>query len=74
MSEGKVTFAWRTVVGPALERVTSVKLDNGVLMVDADSAQWSTEITRSSSVILARLQDFLGKGVITRIVVRNPRA
>ena len=74
LSDGKVTFAWRTAVGPALERVTSVKLEGGVLMVDTDSAQWSKEITRSSGVILARLQEFLGKDAITRIVVRNPRA
>jgi predicted nucleic acid-binding Zn ribbon protein len=73
MSDAKVTFAWRTTVGPALERVTSVKLEDHVLMVDTDSAQWSKEITRSSGVILGRLQGFLGKDVITRIVVRSPR-
>lgn len=75
LSDGKVTFAWRTAVGQALERATSVKLEDSVLLVDTDSAQWSKEVTRSSGIILSRLQEFLGKDVVTRIVVRtSPRA
>ena len=70
LSDGKVTFAWNVAVGPALERVTAVKLERGVLLVEAASAQWSREIQRSNGVILARLQALLGTGAVRSISVR----
>jgi len=71
LSDGKVGFAWRAVVGPALGRATEVKLERGVLIVETTSLVWAREIRRSSSMILPRLQAFLGKDTITSIVVRN---
>ena len=70
LSDGKVAFAWRAVVGPALERATAVKLEGHVLIVETSSAQWSREVRRSSSMILARLQSFLGKDTVTSISIR----
>ena len=73
LSDGKVTFAWGAAVGPALERVTAVKLERGVLFVETASAQWSHEILRSSPTILNRLRGFLGPDVVDRIETRtNP--
>jgi predicted nucleic acid-binding Zn ribbon protein len=71
LSDGKVTFAWNAAVGPALERVTHVKLEHGILFVDTQSAQWAREIRRSSGVILPRLQSLLGKETVTSISVRT---
>ena len=71
LSDGKVAFAWRAAVGPALDRATDVKLEGGVLIVETSSAQWGREIARSSSLILSRLQEFLGREVVTRIDVRS---
>ena len=71
LSDGRVGFAWRTAVGPALERVTSVKLAQRVLIVETASPQWSREIMRSSGIILARLQAFLGASAIDKIEVRR---
>ncbi len=71
LSDGKVTFAWRAAVGPALERVTAVKLERGVLVVETSGAQWSREIRRSSGMILTRLKTLLGDGTVTRIEVRT---
>jgi hypothetical protein len=70
LSDGKVSFAWRTAVGPALARATAVKLDGGVLYVDASSAQWSREVQRSSRVIMGRLSPLLGAHAIQRFEVR----
>jgi hypothetical protein len=70
LSDGKVSFAWRTAVGAALERVTAVKLENRVLLVETQGPQWSREIMRSSPVILARLLALLGPDV-ERIEVRR---
>ena len=73
LSDGKVTFAWNAAVGPALERVTTVKLERTVLIVDAASAQWSRELERLRDVILARLQSLLGKDAVSSIVIRAGR-
>jgi len=71
LSDGKVNFAWRAAVGPALERVTAVKLEHRVLIVETASPQWSREIMRSSAMILQRLQAFLGAGAVEAIEVRR---
>jgi Dna[CI] antecedent, DciA len=71
LSPGKVGFAWRAAVGSSLERVTSVRLDGRVLVVEAASQQWAREITRSSSMILQRLKLLLGRETVDRIVVRD---
>jgi len=70
LSDGKVTFAWKAAVGPALQRATNVKLEDRTLIVETTSLQWRREIGRSSAVIVERLQQFLGKDAVTRIVVR----
>jgi len=71
LSDGKVTFAWNAAVGPALERVTNVKLERGVLLVQTASPDWAREIHRSSGVILTRLKSLLGDGTVTRIEIRT---
>jgi predicted nucleic acid-binding Zn ribbon protein len=71
LSPGKVSFAWRAAVGPALEREKSVRLESGTLFVDAMSKQWAREVRRSSSVILNRLQTLLGDGTVKSISVRE---
>ena len=70
LTDGKVTFAWKAAVGPAIERVTHVKLEHRVLRVETASAQWSKEVMRSSPVILKRLHSLLGD-VVGRIEVRR---
>lgn len=71
LSPGKVTFAWRTAVGPAVDRVTAVRLEQPVLLVDVTGPQWSREIHRSSPIILRRLEALLGPGIVERLEVRT---
>jgi predicted nucleic acid-binding Zn ribbon protein len=71
LSMGKVEFAWKAAVGPAIGRATSVRLENAVLLVDAASAQWAREVSRSARVIVARLQTLLGAAHVREIVVRH---
>ena len=71
LSNGKVGFAWRAAVGPAVDRATRVRLDARILLVEASTAQWSREVKRSSPLILKRLQDFLGADAVERIEVRR---
>ena len=71
LSDGKVTFAWKAVVGPALERATAVKLEGGTLIVETTGPQWTREVKRSSGVILARVKTLLGDSTVHRIEVRT---
>jgi len=71
LSAGKVTFAWNAAVGPAVQRATSVHLENGVLLVDVASPQWAREVLRSTPIILRRLQPLLGEGTVVSITVRT---
>jgi predicted nucleic acid-binding Zn ribbon protein len=72
LSSGKVDFAWKAAVGRSLERVSAVMLEGRVLLVDVPDRNWAREITRSSHVILARLQTLLGPDAVTEIRVRKP--
>lgn len=66
----KVAFAWRTAVGPAVDRATSVELRGTTLAVVVKSEQWRHEIGRSLALIRSRLNVVLGDGVVTRIDVQ----
>ena len=65
----KVAFSWRTAVGPAVDKVTSVELHDGVLYVRAKDAAWQREVERSAALIRSRLDGLLGDRVVRRIVV-----
>jgi hypothetical protein len=71
LSPGKVEFAWKAAVGGALERATRVKLEDGVLLVEAASSQWGREVMRSSPLILRRLQSLLGQETVRAVQLRN---
>jgi hypothetical protein len=71
ISIGKVDFAWKAAVGTAVERVTSVRLENRVLIVEVPDLNWAREIARSTPVILARLQTLLGGDSVSEIQIRK---
>jgi predicted nucleic acid-binding Zn ribbon protein len=71
LSPGKVDFAWRTAVGAAMARVSFVRLEDGVLLVEASTEQWAAAIARTSSIILKRLHNTLGPEVIREIRLRR---
>ena len=69
LTDQKVAFAWRSSVGPAIDRETAVTLRNGVLHVTAREAAWGREVERSQGLIRARLDALLGAGVVRAITV-----
>ena len=66
----KVEFAWRTVAGDGLARVTHVELRDGVLWVGADDPRWLAEVRRARTTLLPRLAVLLGDGVVRLIKTR----
>ena len=69
LSDEKIAFAWRAAVGPAMDRGTTVHLDDGVLRVRAKEASWRREVKRSLPLIRARLDGLLGRGVVRSIEI-----
>ena len=67
----KVDFAWRSAVGPAMARVSAVRLEDGVLLVEAQTSQWASAIMRASPVILSRLEGMLGPEAVREIRLRR---
>jgi hypothetical protein len=65
----KVAFSWRTAVGPAVNKVTTIDLRDGVLYVRAKDAVWRREVERSAALIRSRLDALLGERVVRRIEV-----
>ena len=67
----KVAFAWRSVVGPAIDHATSVEWHDGVLHVRARDRAWQREVERSAALIRSRLDHLLGDRVVRYIDVKN---
>jgi hypothetical protein len=69
LSDEKVAFAWRTAVGPAVAKVSTVELRGRVLHVTVRDARWQREVEHSAGIIRARLESMLGQGVVRSIDV-----
>ena len=65
----KVAFAWRTAVGPGVDRVTTIELKGTTLRVRAKDPAWQREVERSAGLIRARLDALLGEAVVRTIEV-----
>ena len=70
----KVAFAWRTAVGAAVDRASSVELRGSTLVVVVKSEQWRHEVARSSPLIRSRVNFVLGDGVVTWIDIQSEGA
>jgi len=70
LTEEKVAFAWRTVVGASMARATRVELlDSGTLLVRADDANWRREVQVAAPGIVSRLEPWLGPGTVRKLVL-----
>ena len=67
MTAGKLQFAWRAAVGPALARAATLDWREGRVVVHMSSPEWTREIRRSKPMILERLRMLLGKDAVKRI-------
>ena len=69
LTDEKIAFAWRSAVGPAVDRGTTISFDSGTLRVTAREPAWLKEIERSMPLIRARLDGLLGSGVVRTITI-----
>ncbi|MEZ0166471.1 DUF721 domain-containing protein [Kineococcus sp. LSe6-4] len=65
---------WDAVVGPELAgHCAPETLKDGTLVVRAESTAWATQVRLLTSHLVRRLDEELGHGVVTKVVVRGPR-
>lgn len=69
MTAGKLQFAWRAAVGPALARAATLDWREGRVVVHMSSPEWTREIKRSKPMILERLRMLLGQDAVKRLEV-----
>jgi hypothetical protein len=69
LTPGKVAFAWRVAVGPAVDQATTPELREGTLYVRAKDRAWQREVERSIGLIHTRLRALLGEQVVRIIEV-----
>ena len=67
----KVAFAWRTAVGPSVDKATVAELRKDILHVRVKDPRWQREVERSAALIRARLDTLLGDGVVRYIDVTS---
>lgn len=70
-SKERTSFAWLIAAGPALARVTTVELENGVLYVRARDPRWLGEIARAREAVLEKMQHLLGAAQVKTITTRE---
>ena len=72
---GSVVGQWHLIVGENVaEHVQVVAFEGTVLTVQADSSAWATQMRLLSATILGRIDDHVGVGVVTEIIVKGPHA
>ena len=64
---------WDKVVGPEIaDHCRPVSLDDGELVLVAESTAWATQLRLLTKTLLKRVQDHAGPGIATKVVVRGP--
>lgn len=72
LSAGKVRFAWRLSVGPAIDRITTVTFsDGGQVEVSVADERWRAEVRRTIPLIRRRMDTLLGAGAIKNVVLQR---
>ncbi len=62
---------WAGLVGPRLASHTRpVSVEQGCLVLAVDEPGWAVQVRYSEASLLARLEERLGPGVVTRVRVR----
>ena len=74
-AEAKVFGAWEKVVGPDVAKHSRpVKLDAGVLTVEAESTAWATQLRLLCGNLLKRIAAEVGHNVVTKLNIHGPAA
>ena len=74
-AEATVFGAWEKVVGPDIAKHSRpVRLDEGVLTVEAESTAWATQLRLLAGSLLKNIAAEVGDNVVTRLTIHGPAA
>jgi len=74
-AEATVFGAWERVVGPDIAKHSRpVKLDAGVLTVEAESTAWATQLRMLAAKLLRNIGTEVGHNVVTKLNIHGPAA
>jgi predicted nucleic acid-binding Zn ribbon protein len=74
-AEATVFGAWERVVGADVAvHCRPVKLEDGVLTVEAESTAWATQLRGLAAKLLVRIAGEVGSNVVTRLNIHGPSA
>src|SRR5262245_6095584 len=72
-AEATVFGAWTRVVGSDVaEHSRPVRLEEGVLTVEAESTAWATQLRLLAPKLLTRIAGQVGQGVVRRLHIHGP--
>lgn len=75
LAVNRLLGGWAQLVGPDIAENTEVLgYSDGVVVVQAASTAWATQLRLLAPTIVAKLNDQLGDGKVVRIDIRNPSA
>jgi len=74
-AEAKVFGAWEKVVGADIAKHSRpIKLDAGVLTVEAESTAWATQLRMLAGNLLKIIAAEIGHNVVTKLNIHGPAA
>jgi predicted nucleic acid-binding Zn ribbon protein len=74
-AEATVFATWEKVVGADIAKHSRpVKLDAGVLTVEAESTAWATQQRLLAATLLKNIAAVVGHGVVTKLNIHGPAA
>jgi predicted nucleic acid-binding Zn ribbon protein len=74
-AEATVFGAWEKVVGPDIaSHSRPVRLEGGVLTVEAESTAWATQLRMLAATLLRQIAGEVGHNVVTRLNIHGPAA
>ncbi|WP_269460936.1 DciA family protein [Actinoplanes derwentensis] len=74
-AEATVFGAWEKVVGPDIAAHSRpMKLEGGILEVEAESTAWATQLRMLAATLLRKIAGEVGNNVVTRLNIHGPAA
>jgi predicted nucleic acid-binding Zn ribbon protein len=74
-AEAKVFGAWEKVVGEDIAKHSRpIKLDAGVLTVEAESTAWATQLRMLAGKLIKSIAAEVGHNVVTKLNIHGPAA
>ncbi|WP_373871114.1 DUF721 domain-containing protein [Actinoplanes philippinensis] len=74
-AEATVFGAWEKVVGPDIAAHSRpVRLEGGVLTVEAESTAWATQLRMLTATLLRKIAGEVGHNVVNRLNIHGPAA